>query len=145
MVKMIGAATSNEQAASAITDLRNRNLIEEGMVLYHKKNHPTQDNYSESGMDHTSLSSLSNMLTGGELAHISFIKNNVVSETSYDTKLSDKQELLLNSGISAEGIKKIDHWLNEGKYVVFIKCKQEIPSIIELLEGLHGIDNVMEV
>ena len=34
---------------------------------------------------------------------------------------------------------------NEGKYVVFIKCKQEIPSIIELLEGLHGIDNVMEV
>ena len=57
-------------------------------------------------MDHTSLSSLSNMLTGGELAHISFIKNNVVSETSYDTKLSDKQELLLNSGISAEGIKR---------------------------------------
>lgn len=148
MVKIIGRARSQEQAASAITDLRNRNLIHEGRVLCRKKEDSFgKDNiYKENdkitydgAMAGLTLSSSPEILIGDSIASNPFSEDQTTSESN-----NDNIEQLIDGGINKESAQMIEHWLNEDKYVVLVECKQEVSRIIEILEGLHGIDNVMK-
>lgn len=154
MIKITGVATSQEQAASAITDLRNRNLINYGTILYLRKkaSFPEDDFYtgnSDSIFDSTNvdttISSSPGMSADGGL-----ISRSLLAPTATTKPDTEEQERLIGPLIAAneinqENVKEIEQWLAEDKYVIFIECKQEVPHIIELLEGLHGIDNVREI
>lgn len=157
MITIIGIARSQEQAASAITDLRNRNLLEEGSVLWPGKKDGFNKNgfyqgYNDTLLDGTmagaALSTLPGMLAGGGIITLPFLGPIAALGPIYGILGASigggLTGALIDAGINGNSAKMIEHWLAEGKYVIIIECQEENKTTItELLEGLHGIDKVM--